>query len=165
MATTDNSQSPIGWIGVGKMGKSERNGVDPQTLVDRFGADTARLYVMFAGSPEDSAVWSDTGVEGGSRFLKRLWTFGQAHADLVKAADGLVDHREASDAVKAATGITPELSTTGGTSDARFLSKLCPVVEFGLCNATMHKLDEAVALDDVHTLTRIYADIIARALG
>ena len=70
-----------------------------------------------------------------------------------------------SDAITAATGITPELSTTGGTSDARFLSKLCPVVEFGLCNATMHKLDEAVALEDVHTLTRIYADIIARALG
>jgi succinyl-diaminopimelate desuccinylase len=70
-----------------------------------------------------------------------------------------------SDAITAATGITPELSTTGGTSDARFLSKLCPVVEFGLCNATMHKLDEAVAVEDVHTLTRIYADIIARALG
>lgn len=69
-----------------------------------------------------------------------------------------------SDAITAETGLIPELSTTGGTSDARFLSKLCPVVEFGLCNATMHKLDEAVALDDVHTLTRIYADIIARAL-
>lgn len=60
------------------------------------------------------------------------------------------------------TGITPELSTTGGTSDARFLAKLCPVVEFGLCNATMHKLDEAVALDDIAVLTKIYAAIIAR---
>lgn len=69
------------------------------------------------------------------------------------------------DAITAQTGLTPELSTTGGTSDARFLSKLCPVVEFGLCNATMHKLDEAVALEDIHTLKRIYADIIARALG
>jgi succinyl-diaminopimelate desuccinylase len=69
-----------------------------------------------------------------------------------------------SDAIATATGITPQLSTTGGTSDARFLSKLCPVVEFGLCNATMHKLDEAVAVEDVHMLTRIYADVIARAL-
>ena len=60
------------------------------------------------------------------------------------------------------TGIVTELSTTGGTSDARFLSKICPVVEFGLCNATMHKRDEAVTLADVATLTRIYADIIAR---
>ena len=62
------------------MAKSERNGVDPQTLIDRYGADTARLYVMFVGKPEDSAVWSDTGVEGAYRFLRRLWTFAQAHA-------------------------------------------------------------------------------------
>ncbi|WP_261292580.1 succinyl-diaminopimelate desuccinylase [Sphingomonas hylomeconis] len=68
------------------------------------------------------------------------------------------------DAIEAHTGLRPELSTTGGTSDARFLSKLCPVVEFGLCNATMHKLDEAVAIADLETLRDIYADIIARAL-
>ncbi|RVT41810.1 succinyl-diaminopimelate desuccinylase [Sphingobium algorifonticola] len=69
-----------------------------------------------------------------------------------------------SDAIDAATGIRPELSTTGGTSDARFLSRLCPVVEFGLCNATMHKLDEAVALADLAVLTTIYADILDRVL-
>lgn len=66
------------------------------------------------------------------------------------------------DAIEARQGLRPELSTTGGTSDARFLSKLCPVVEFGLVNATMHKLDEAVAIDDLHALTAIYADIIKR---
>jgi succinyl-diaminopimelate desuccinylase len=69
-----------------------------------------------------------------------------------------------SDAIAGATGVTPELSTTGGTSDARFLSKLCPVVEFGLINATMHKVDEAVAVEDLRTLTDIYADVIRRAL-
>ncbi len=69
-----------------------------------------------------------------------------------------------SEAIMGATGITPELSTTGGTSDARFLSKLCPVVEFGLLNATMHKVDEAVAVEDLRTLTDIYADVITRAL-
>jgi succinyl-diaminopimelate desuccinylase len=68
------------------------------------------------------------------------------------------------DAIEACTGIRPELSTSGGTSDARFLSRICPVVEFGLTNATMHKLDEAVAIDDLVTLTDIYAEIIARAL-
>jgi succinyl-diaminopimelate desuccinylase len=68
------------------------------------------------------------------------------------------------DAIEARTGIRPELSTTGGTSDARFLARLCPVVEFGLLNATMHKLDEAVAVADLETLRDIYADIIARAL-
>jgi succinyl-diaminopimelate desuccinylase len=67
-----------------------------------------------------------------------------------------------SDAITAQLGIAPELSTTGGTSDARFLSRLCPVVEFGLLNATMHKLDEAVALADLHALVDVYAEILRR---
>ncbi|MBC9030984.1 succinyl-diaminopimelate desuccinylase [Sphingomonas sp. JC676] len=69
-----------------------------------------------------------------------------------------------SGAVEAVLGVTPELSTTGGTSDARFLSRICPVVEFGLVNATMHKLDEAVALSDLHALTEVYAEVLKRAL-
>jgi succinyl-diaminopimelate desuccinylase len=69
------------------------------------------------------------------------------------------------DAVNEVTGVTPELSTTGGTSDARYLVKLCPVAEFGLCNATMHKLDEAVALADIEALTEIYAVVLARFFG
>jgi succinyl-diaminopimelate desuccinylase len=65
-------------------------------------------------------------------------------------------------AIAEVAGVEPELSTTGGTSDARFLSKLCPVVEFGLPNATMHKLDEAAALGDVERLAAIYRAVIAR---
>ncbi len=65
-------------------------------------------------------------------------------------------------AIEAQTGLVPELSTSGGTSDARFLSKLCPTVEFGLINATMHQVDEAVAVADLETLTAVYADVIAR---
>lgn len=68
------------------------------------------------------------------------------------------------DAVEAETGLAPELSTSGGTSDARFLKDLCPVIEFGLCNATMHKLDEAVALPDLEALARIYRRIAQAAL-
>ena len=67
-------------------------------------------------------------------------------------------------AIEKVTGLVPELSTTGGTSDARFLSRICPVVEFGLCNATMHKLDEAVAIPDLHALADIYEEIVRRAL-
>jgi succinyl-diaminopimelate desuccinylase len=67
------------------------------------------------------------------------------------------------DAISGATGIEPELSTSGGTSDARFLSKICPVIEFGLCNATMHKLDEAVAIDDLDTLADIYEHFVLLA--
>lgn len=69
------------------------------------------------------------------------------------------------EAVRAETGVEPELSTTGGTSDARFLRALCPVVEFGLCNATMHKKDEAVAIDDLVVLARIYRRITLAALA
>jgi len=68
-------------------------------------------------------------------------------------------------AITARTGLIPELSTTGGTSDARFLSRLCPVVEFGLVNATMHQVDEAVAVDDLHALTDIYDGVITRAFA
>ena len=68
-------------------------------------------------------------------------------------------------AVEAETGIAPELSTSGGTSDARFLKDLCPVIEFGLCNATMHKTDEAVALADLEVLARIYRRIARAALA
>ncbi|WP_176590084.1 succinyl-diaminopimelate desuccinylase [Sphingobium sp. EM0848] len=69
-----------------------------------------------------------------------------------------------SDAIREVTGVEAELSTTGGTSDARFLSRLCPVVEFGLNNATMHKLDEAVALADLVNLTEIYRLVTTGAL-
>lgn len=68
-------------------------------------------------------------------------------------------------AIRAETGLEPDLSTTGGTSDARFLKAVCPVIEFGLCNATMHKRDEAVAVEDLETLARIYARIAAAALA
>jgi len=68
------------------------------------------------------------------------------------------------EAVKAETGLDPEPSTSGGTSDARFLRAVCPVIEFGLCNATMHKRDEAVALADLDALARIYVRIARAAL-
>jgi succinyl-diaminopimelate desuccinylase len=70
-----------------------------------------------------------------------------------------------SEAVEAVVGIAPVASTTGGTSDARFLTKICPVVEFGLCNATMHKLDEAVAIADLAALTEIYRRVAIRMLA
>jgi succinyl-diaminopimelate desuccinylase len=70
-----------------------------------------------------------------------------------------------SEAVEAVTGIKPEASTTGGTSDARFLTRICPVVEFGLCNATMHKLDEAVAIADLDALVEIYRRVAVKMLS
>jgi len=68
-------------------------------------------------------------------------------------------------AIEEETGITPALSTSGGTSDGRFLIQLCPVVDFGLPNATMHKLDESAGIEDIRALARIYRRIVARLVG
>ena len=73
--------------------------------------------------------------------------------------------RLVAEAVEVETGLVPEASTSGGTSDARFLRALCPVIEFGLSNATMHKRDEAVAIADLDVLARIYRRIADAALG
>jgi leucyl-tRNA synthetase len=66
----------ITYGGVGTMSKSKNNGVDPQSLIDTQGADTARLFVMFTSPPEQTLEWSDSGVEGSNRFLRRLWSLG-----------------------------------------------------------------------------------------
>jgi len=66
---------PVEWDGLGTMSKSKNNGVDPQALIERYGADTARFFVIFTSPPEHTLEWSDSGVEGASRFLKRLWAF------------------------------------------------------------------------------------------
>ena len=68
-------------------------------------------------------------------------------------------------AIEEETGFTPELSTSGGTSDGRFLIQLCPVVDFGLPNATMHKVGECAAVEDIQALSRIYERILRKVLG
>jgi leucyl-tRNA synthetase len=67
--------STIDYQGIGTMSKSKLNGVDPQALIEQYGADTARLFMMFAAPPEQTLEWADSGVEGSHRFLKRLWVF------------------------------------------------------------------------------------------
>jgi len=78
-ATARSDGKPVDYGGIGTMSKSKRNGVDPQDLIDRYGADTARLYVMFASPPTDTILWSDTAVEGSYRFLRRLWKLAHDH--------------------------------------------------------------------------------------
>jgi leucyl-tRNA synthetase len=71
--------------GIGTMSKSKNNGVDPQALIESYGADTARFFMMFASPPEQTLEWSDAGVEGSYRFLKRLWAFAHQWAAVIKA--------------------------------------------------------------------------------
>ncbi len=75
----------ISYDGVGTMSKSKNNGVDPQDLIERYGADTARLYTMFTAPPEATLEWNDAAVEGSYRFLKRVWAFAAKHEATLKA--------------------------------------------------------------------------------
>jgi leucyl-tRNA synthetase len=75
----DNQPVQIG--NIEKMSKSKNNGVDPQIMIEKYGADTVRLFMMFASPPEQSLEWSDSGVEGSFRFLKRLWRQVTTHLD------------------------------------------------------------------------------------
>jgi len=76
---TDGLPVEIG--GTEKMSKSKNNGVDPQSMIEAYGADTCRLFMMFASPPDMSLEWSDSGVEGASRFLRRVWRLAQAHVN------------------------------------------------------------------------------------
>jgi leucyl-tRNA synthetase len=83
----DTSGTPVIIGGVEKMSKSKNNGVDPQALIDQYGADTARLFVMFAAPPEQQLEWSGAGVDGASRFLRRVWMYSSSQADAIRSAD------------------------------------------------------------------------------
>ena len=74
--------TPIDYEGVGTMSKSKNNGVDPQDLIEKYGADTARLYTMFTAPPEATLEWNDAAVEGSYRFLRRVWGFGHKLAPI-----------------------------------------------------------------------------------
>ncbi|MEJ7137850.1 leucine--tRNA ligase [Amphibiibacter pelophylacis] len=78
--------TPIDYEGVGTMSKSKNNGVDPQDLIEKYGADTARLYTMFTAPPEATLEWNDAAVEGSHRFLRRVWAFGAKNAARLQAA-------------------------------------------------------------------------------
>ena len=122
---------------------------------------TARISIRFNDR--------HTGAELGDRVRAIAAKHGGSADPVVSGEPFLTPPGALSDAiaraVEAETGLVPEASTTGGTSDARFLKDLCPVIEFGLVNATMHKRDEAVALADLATLAKIYARIARNALG
>ncbi|MBV2148801.1 succinyl-diaminopimelate desuccinylase [Sphingobium sp. AS12] len=125
------------------------------------GAASARISIRFndqhSGAALVERISAIAATEGGTVMAK---ISGEPFLTAPGTLSSLV-----SDAIRQVTGVDAELSTTGGTSDARFLSRLCPVVEFGLNNATMHKLDEAVAVQDLRDLVEIYRLIVERALG
>ncbi len=89
-ADSGDGRLPVGtaidYEGVGTMSKSKNNGVDPQDLIEKYGADTARLYTMFTAPPEVTLEWNDSAVEGSYRFLRRVWNFAFKHHGLLRFA-------------------------------------------------------------------------------
>ena len=100
---------PVEAGGIGTMSKSRNNGVDPQKLVEQYGADTARLFMMFASPPEQTLEWADAGVEGAFRFLRRLWKQVYEHVQ----QSGMVDGQTPDDP-------TPDNSPSGELKSLRF---------------------------------------------
>lgn len=80
---------PVTLGGIEKMSKSKNNVVEPRDIIKKFGADTARSFVMFAGPPDQSAAWSNSGAEGTYRFLRRVWAWAYANRDAVRAAGAI----------------------------------------------------------------------------
>ena len=116
---------------------------------------------------QQPAAWCRPGPNGRRDRRARGARFGSPCAHLGRglpdSAGQLYDVIVA--AIEEETGLTPELSTSGGTSDGRFLIELCPVVDFGLPNGTMHKLDECAAVEDIHALSRIYERILRKMVA
>jgi succinyl-diaminopimelate desuccinylase len=122
---------------------------------------SARISIRFNDRHTGEALAAHvTGIAARHGGTARAVISGEAFLTLPGAFSGLV-----AAAVEAETGLVPNASTSGGTSDARFLRALCPVIEFGLSNATMHKRDEAVAVADLDVLARIYRRIAEAALS
>jgi succinyl-diaminopimelate desuccinylase len=127
------------------------------------GAARARINIRFNDEQSGAALEAEIRrivAEEAPRAMVEALISGEAFLTEPGALSELV-----AGAIHDVTGLEPQLSTTGGTSDARFLSRIAPTVEFGLPNATMHKLDEAAAVDDIRALADIYETVLRKALG
>jgi leucyl-tRNA synthetase len=141
--------SAVDYDGIGTMSKSKRNGVDPNDMIERYGADTARFYVMQASPPTDTVLWSDESVEGSFKFLRRLWAMVHGHV-------------QGGSATRYAQGeLTPELR------ELRF--KLHKTIE-KVADDYGRRLQFNTAIAAVRELLNLYTDLadkspIARAVG
>lgn len=148
---------------------------------DWFQASNLEVTDLTVGNPATNVIPAKASARISIRFndlhtgeelAARVSAIAQAHGGTARAVisgEAFLTQPGAfsdmlAEAIRAETGVEAELSTSGGTSDARFLKDLSPVIEFGLCNATMHKRDEAVAVADLEALVRIYVRVAKAAL-
>ncbi len=141
-----------------KMSKSKGNTVDPQSLIDRYGADTVRLFSMFAAPPDQSLEWSDSGVEGANRFLKRLWKLVATHLQVTDTAE--LDTSALKEQQKAVRRKTHETIAKVGDDYGRrqtFNTAIAAVME--LCNE-LGKLDTGDAQDQPVIAEALHAVVL-----
>ena len=143
--------TPIDYEGVGTMSKSKNNGVDPQDLIEKYGADTARLYTMFTAPPEATLEWNDAAVEGSFRFLKRVWAFGHklAQSDWAQATASASDAQSLADVAfgPKAKALRREIHTVLKQVDYDYQRMQYNTVVSG-CMKMLNALEDFKALDD-----------------
>ena len=161
---------------------AELDALELDTGTDWFQASNLEITDIEVGNPAHNVIPAKAkarisirfnDLHSGASLAERIGAIAEKHGGtakpIISGEPFLTPPGAFSDAIAAAveaeTGVAPERSTTGGTSDARFLRSVCPVIEFGLVNATMHKTDEAVAVDDLAALSRIYTRIAKAALA
>jgi leucyl-tRNA synthetase len=143
--------TPIDYEGVGTMSKSKNNGVDPQDLIEKYGADTARLYTMFTAPPEATLEWNDAAVEGSYRFLRRVWAFGHklAQNDWAQATASVSGAQSLADVTfgKAAKALRRDIHTVLKQVEYDYQRMQYNTVVSG-CMKMLNALEDFKATDD-----------------
>ncbi len=141
----------IDYEGVGTMSKSKNNGVDPQDLIERYGADTARLYTMFTAPPEATLEWNDSAVEGSYRFLRRMWNFGvkleSMNLEALKSYHSSEEGQKGIEFGKASKALRLELHTVLKQVDYDYQRMQYNTVVSG-CMKMLNALEDFKAQDD-----------------
>jgi leucyl-tRNA synthetase len=137
--------SPVDYGGIGTMSKSKNNGVDPQSLIDSMGADTARLFVMFASPPEQTLEWSDSGVDGANRYLRRVWAFCQSHQAVISL--GQSADAAWKDASQAAQDLRREIHTLLKVADYDY-QRIQYNTVVSACMKMLNAIDDAKLSED-----------------
>jgi leucyl-tRNA synthetase len=175
-ATAKSDGQAVEYGGIGTMSKSKKNGVDPQDLVARYGADTVRLFMMFAAPPEMTLEWNDAGVEGAQRFLKRLWKLTAMHVN--RGTAPCLDVSELSDSQRAVRNqVHQTIAKAGDDVGRRYTFNTAIAANMELIN-TLYKFEDdtpqgrAVMQEALDAVTLLLAPIVPhichalwRALG